>query len=282
MLMDIPWSFTTGFDSGYANVGSMTNTGVDVNVNADLIRTNDWYWGVRCNFNYNDNKITELFNGRDAYTIPNTGLRYEVGHKAGEFYTVRYIGVDPRDGKQMWLDKNDNITKVYNDEEDAVMTGKSQFAPWTGGFGTTLRWKGISVNADFNWAAKKYMTNNDAYFLRNAAQGDSQNQAVEMLNVWTKPGDVTIYPGPSEQIQFDSRLIEDASFMRLKNLTVAYAFPKKLISKAGLTALSLHFTGRNLWTVTKFGGYDPEPQTNVYKFAYPNTRQYEFGVEVSF
>lgn len=49
-----------------------------------------------------------------------------------------------------------------------------------------------------------------------------------------------------------------------------------------LSNLVLHFTGRNLWTVTDFTGYDPEPQTNMYKFAYPNTRQYEFGVEVSF
>ncbi len=282
MLMEIPWSFTTGFDSGYGNIGSMTNTGVDVNVNADIIKTKDWYWGVRCNFNYNKNEITELFNGRDAYTIPNTGQRYEVGKKAGEFYVVRYIGVDPRDGKQMWLDKNDNITKTYNEDEDAVMTGKSLYAPWTGGFGTTLRWKGISLQADFNWAAKKYMTNNDAYFLYNAAQGDGQNQAVAMLNVWTQPGDVTIYPNATEAIQFDDRFIEDASFMRLKNLTVSYSFPKNLIGKAGLTNLVLHFTGRNLWTVTKFGGYDPEPLTNVYKFAYPNTRQYEFGVEVSF
>lgn len=282
MLMDIPWSFTTGFGSGTGNIGSMTNTGVDVSVQADIIKAKDWYWGARVNFNYNKNEITELFNGRDSYTIPNTGLRYEIGHSAGEFYTVRYVGVDPADGKQMWLDKNDNITKVYNEEENSVMTGMSQYAPWSGGFGTNVRWKGLGLQLDFNWAAKKYMTNNDAYFLRNAAQGNSQNQAVEMLNVWTKPGDVTMYPGPSEQIQFDSRLIEDASFMRLKNLTVTYALPKKLLEAIQMQSLVLHFTGRNLWTITDFGGYDPEPQTNVYKFAYPNTRQYEFGLEVSF
>ncbi len=282
MLMQIPWSYTTGFDASYGNIGSMTNTGVDVNVQADIIKTQDWYWGVRCNFNYNKNKITELFSGRDSYTIPNTGLRYEVGHSAGEFYSVRYVGVDPRDGKQMWLDKNDNITKIYNEEENSVMTGKSQFAPWTGGFGTSLSWKGISLSVDFNWAAKKYMTNNDAFFLQNASQGYQQNQDVCMLNVWTKPGDVTMYPNANETPQFDSRYIEDASFLRLKNLTLSYSFPKNIVNVMRLSNLVLHFTGRNLWTVTDFTGYDPEPQTNMYKFAYPNTRQYEFGVEVSF
>ncbi len=282
MLMKIPWSFTTGYESGYGNIGSMTNTGVDVNVIADIIHTKDWNWSVRCNFNYNKNEITELFNGRDSYVIPNTGLRYKVGHSAGEFYSVRYIGVDPRDGKQMWLDKNDNITKVYNEEENSVMTGKSQYAPWTGGFGTNLRYKGFGLSVDFNWAAKKYMTNNDNYFMYNAAQGNGQNQAVGMLDVWTKPGDVTIYPNATEQIQFDTRLIEDASFLRLKNVTLTYALPQVALDAMRLNNVVFHFTGRNLLTFTDFTGFDPEPQTNVFLFKYPNTRQYELGVEVSF
>ena len=282
MLMDIPWSFTTGFETGAGNIGSMTNTGVDLTLNADIIRTKDWYWGVRANFNYNKNEITELFSGRDYYTLGSTGTRYQVGHSAGEYYAVRYLGVDPRDGKQMWLDKNDNVTKVYNEERDAVMTGKSLYAPWNGGFGTNLRWKGLGLQVDFVWAADKYMMNNDAYFMNNANQGQVVNQTVDMLDVWTKPGDVTMHPGPTESIQFDDRLIEDASFMRLKNLTLTYSLPKKWMSAAHLDNVTFHFTGRNLWTVTKYTGFDPEPSTNMYQFAYPNTRQYELGVEVTF
>ncbi|MDE7116012.1 MAG: TonB-dependent receptor, partial [Muribaculaceae bacterium] len=282
MLMNIPWSYTTGFGEGTGNIGSMTNTGVDVSLNADIVRTKDWYWGVRANFNYNKNEITELFNGRDYYTLGATGTRYEVGHSAGEYYVVRYVGVDPRDGKQMWLDKNDNITKVFNEERDAVMTGKSLYAPWNGGFGTNLRWKGLALQLDFVWAAKKYMMNNDAYFMNNAAQGTAVNQTVDMLDVWTKPGDITMHPGPSETVQFDDRLVEDASFMRLKNLTLTYSLPSKWMKAARLDNVTFHFTGRNLWTVTKYTGFDPEPSTNMYQFAYPNTRQYELGVEVTF
>ena len=282
MLMNIPWSYTTGFGEGTGNIGSMTNTGVDLSLNADIIRTKDWYWGVRANLNYNKNEITELFNGRDYYTLGSTGTRYQVGHSAGEYYVVRYVGVDPRDGKQMWLDKNDNITKVFNEERDAVMTGKSLYAPWNGGFGTNLRWKGLGLQLDFVWAAKKYMMNNDAYFMNNAAQGTSVNQTVDMLDVWTKPGDITMHPGPSETVQFDDRLVEDASFMRLKNLTLTYSLPSKWMKAARLDNVTFHFTGRNLWTVTKYTGFDPEPSTNMYQFAYPNTRQYELGVEVTF
>lgn len=282
MLMSIPWSYTTGFSSGWGNIGSMTNTGVDVNVLADVVKTKDWYWGLRCNFSYNRNKITKLFNGRDSFTVPGEGIQYKVGHDAGEFFTVRYIGVDPQDGKQQWLDKNGNITKTFNEDEDAILTGKSQFAPWNGGFGTTIRWKGLSLQGDFTWAAKKYMINNDAYFLRNAGQGAGINQDVEMLKVWTKPGDVTMYPNATETIQFDSRQVEDASFLRMKTLTLSYALPKTLIKQISMSNLAFHFTARNLFTITKFGGYDPEPQTNVFLFNYPNTRQFEVGLEATF
>ncbi|MBD5358465.1 MAG: TonB-dependent receptor [Bacteroides sp.] len=281
MLMGIPWSYTTGFGSGTGNIGSMVNRGVDVSVQADIIRTKDWYWGVRANFNYNHNEITELFNGRDKYVLSGYGFCYEVGHSAGEFYNVRYAGVDPRDGRQQWYDKNGNLTKVYNEDEDAVMTGKSYYAPWTGGFGTNARWKGFALSADFNWAADKYIMNNDLYFMQNANMGSSFNQSVNMLNVWTKPGDVTIYPNAGQEIQFDDRLLEDASFLRLKTLTLTYQLPEKVLNAMHLGNLVLHFTGRNLFTVTKFSGYDPEPLTNMYQFRYPNTRQYEFGLELT-
>lgn len=281
MLMGIPWSYTTGFDGGYANVGSMTNTGVDVNATVDLIRNRDFYWGVRANFNYNKNEITELFNGRDHYVLEGRGICYQIGHSAGEFYGVPYLGVDPMDGKQLWLDINDNPTKVFNEEADGRLLGKSYYAPWNGGFGTSMTWKGFGLSADFTWSAEKYMMNNDLYFLQNAALGNSWNQTVEMLNVWTKPGDVTMYPNASETIQFDSRQIEDASYLRMKTLTLTYRLPQAALNAIRLDNVVFHFTGRNLFTVTKFTGYDPEPQINVYQFLYPNTRQFEFGVEVT-
>lgn len=282
MLMDIPYSFTTGFESGSGNIATMTNTGVDVDLKANIISTRDWMWAVNVNFNYNKNKITSLFNGRDYYTIANTGLRYEVGHDAGEYYNVVYAGVDPRDGRQLWYDKNGNLTKVYNEEANSIMTGKSRYAPWTGGFGTDLRYKWFALHVDFMWAAKKYMVNNDRYFIENNANATSWNQMTTMLNVWTTPGQITDIPKPGEDIQFDTHLLEDASFMRLKNLTFQYTMPKNLVKKAGFENVSFRFTGRNLLTFTGYSGYDPEPGTNIVAFWYPNTRQYEFGVDITF
>ena len=283
MLMPIPYSYTTGFGSGDGNIGAMVNKGFDAEVIVDLLKTRDINWTFKANVNYNKNEITELFAGRDEYVVANTGLKYQVGKPYGEFYYVRYAGVDPRDGKPMWYDKNDNLTKVFNEEEDAVFTGKQRYAPWSGGFGTTFTWKGLSVTADFAWAADKYMINNDNYFILNANQGTAYNQAVDMLNVWTTPGQVTDIPAYGEAIEFDTHLLENASFLRMKSLIVQYTLPQKWVEATkALKNAKVFFTGRNLFTITPFSGYDPEPDINLVKFNYPNTRQFVFGLELTF
>ena len=283
LIMQIPWSYTTGFKSDWGNMGAMTNTGVEVDFKADLFKNKDWYVGARVNFAYNKNEITELFGGLDAYTIPNTGVRFEIGHSANEYFYAKYAGVDPRDGMQMWYTKDGNITKRFSEEELEQFLGKSSVAPWNGGFGFDVRWKGLSARADFNWSAQKYLMNNNLRYLKGIdlfMQGI--NPSVDMLNIWTKPGDITDIPKASETPQFDDRFVSDASFVRLKNLTVAYSLPKSLLDKMYLKGLTFHFTGRNLWTITNFEGEDPEPSINRVLFFYPNTRQFEFGFDVTF
>ncbi len=282
MLLTIPFSYTTGISGNLGNVGSMRNMGIDFTLNANVIRTQDWYWGLRANFNYNKNTITKLYDDQDDLTFPNALVQYKKGHSAGELYMVRWAGIDPRDGKTMWYDKNGNLTKTYNQEEDAVLTGKSQYSPWSGGFGTDLRWKDLSLKVDFAFALGKYMINNDRYFMENPNMALDFNQSVDMLNIWTPDNRYTDIAAAGEVIQFDTHLLENASFCRLKNLTLQYNLPRKWMDAARLDNVRLHFTGRNLLTFTNYTGYDPEPETNLIKFAYPNTRQYEFGIEVSF
>lgn len=283
MILQVPFSFTTGVSQGWGNVAGMRNTGVDIDINYTPINTKNWYWEIRANMNYNHNEITKLYQGLNELPFPNSNIIYRVGKTANEFYMVRYAGVDPRDGQQMWYTREGNLTKVYNEERDAVcIDGKNQFSPIAGGFGTTLSWKGLSLRADFTWAAKKYMVNNDLYFCQNNQFAQEFNQTTEMLNVWTTRGQVTDIPKPGQEIQFDTRMLENASFLRLKTLTLQYGLPKNITKKMRLENLRVHFTGRNLLTFTGYTGYDPEPETNIIAFFYPNTRQYEFGIDVSF
>lgn len=283
MLIQIPYSMTTGVSAGWGNVAGMSNTGVDVDLTYTPIQTKDWFWEVRANFNYNRNKITKLFDGLDEVIFANANVIYKVGKTANEYYMVRYAGVDPRDGQQMWYTKEGNLTKVYNFDRDAVcVDGKSMYSPFAGGFGTTVSWKGLSLRADFTWAAGKYMINNDLYFCQNNNFAQTFNQTKEMLNVWTESGQVTDIPAVGQTLQFDTRWLENASFVRLKNLTLQYQLARSICNKIHLQGASVHFTGRNLLTFTKYTGYDPEPESNVVAFYYPNTRQYEFGIDVSF
>ena len=283
MLMSIPYSRTTGFSSGIGNVASMTNTGIEANVDVDILKTKDFYWSFKANVGYNKNEITELFQGRDEYVIANTGLKMAVGHAYGEFYYVRSAGVDPQTGAPLYYDKDGNKTKKYNEERDAVFLGKNRYAPWTGGFGTNFRYKNVSLIADFAWVAGKYMMINDDYFIANPQLATGWNQRVEMLNIWTTPGQITDIPGAKYDVQVTDHMVQNASFLRMKTLSIQYEFPKKWMQATRyIKGVKVFGIARNLFTITPFEGYDPEPDMNLVQFNYPNTRQFVIGAEISF
>lgn len=283
MLMAIPYSMTTGFSSGIGNVAAMTNTGVEANVDVDILKTKDFYWSFKANVGYNKNEITELFQGRDEYVLASTGLKMAVGHAYGEFYQVRFAGVDPQTGAPLYYDKDGNKTKKFNEERDAVFLGKKRYAPWTGGFGTNFRYKNVSLIADFAWVAGKYMLINDDYFIANPQLATGWNQRVEMLNIWTTPGQITDIPGAKYDVQFTDQMLQNASFLRMKTLSIQYEFPKKWMQATRyIKGVKVFGIARNLFTITPFEGYDPEPDQNLVQFNYPNTRQFVFGAEISF
>lgn len=283
MLMSIPYSMTTGFSSGIGNVAAMTNTGVEANVDVDILKTKDFYWSFKANVGYNKNEITELFQGRDEYVLASTGLKMAVGHAYGEFYQVRFAGVDPQTGAPLYYDKDGNKTKKFNEERDAVFLGKKRYAPWTGGFGTNFRYKNVSLIADFAWVAGKYMLINDDNFIANPQLATAWNQRVEMLNIWTTPGQITDIPGAKYDVHFTDQVLQNASFLRMKTLSIQYEFPKKWMQATRyIKGVKVFGIARNLFTITPFEGYDPEPDQNLVQFNYPNTRQFVFGAEISF
>ena len=283
MLMTIPYSYTTGFASGVGNVGEMRNRGVDVTLSADIIKTKDWYWNVSVNFNYNKNEITKLFNGLKSYDV-NNATHYEVGHPFGEVYCVRWSHVDPADGQNVWLDKDGNETKVYS-EANRVMTGMNIFAPWSGGLNTTLAWKGLQLDMQFTGMFDRYMINNEKYFIENPNFGTQINQSVHMLDMWMEPGDVTDIAAAncSRPQGTYSSLYENATFVRLKLLQLSYTLPAKWLAPTNfIKGCKVYFVGRNLFTITPYNGFDPEIDSNVAFGDYPNTRQYSFGIQLTF
>lgn len=283
MLMEIPYSLTTGHDSGWGNVADMLNRGVDFELSYDVPMPQDFYLNLSANFNYNRNEITKLFDGRDSFEISGTGLKLEVGKPYGEFFSVRNAGVDPRDGMQMYYDTEGNKTKTFSDDY-AVFTGKQMFAPWAGGFNFTFGWKGLSIGAQFSWVAGKYTFNNDKFFLMNPLFVTDGNGAAELLNMWTTPGQITDVPCLESERKLGNDIwLEDASFLRLKNLQCAYTLPRNLVRKIGfIDNVKVFVVGRNLLTFTKYTGYDPESASNLQLGRYPNSKQFTFGAEINF
>lgn len=284
MLMSVPVSYaqSNGYGYRWSNVGGMVNRGVELNLTGTVIATKDLVWSLNANVSYNHNRITELYGDVTEYELANTNTKLVVGHPLGEFYINRYAGVNPANGDALWYDKDGNITNVLRDE-DKVLVGKSYHAPWQGGFGTTLTWKGLSLSAQFSWVADRWMVNNDRYFDESNGRFAIYNQSKRLLERWKKPGDITDIPRHGVYTEFDSRLLEDASFMRLKNLMLGYSIPSSLLSKTGfIRGVKVYAQGQNLFTFTKFSGLDPESSLNVYAASYPMSRQFTFGLDLMF
>ena len=284
MLMVVPLSYATsnGFGYKWDNVGRMRNLGAELNVTATLLATRDFNWTVNANVSYNKNKIVELYNGVNEYEPANTSTKLVVGDNLGQFYLNRFYGVNPANGDALWLTKDGEITTELRDS-DKVLTGKSSIAPWQGGFGTSLSWKGLSLSAQFSWVGERYMINNDRYFDESNGRFMSYNQSRRLLDRWKEPGDVTDIPRHGVYTEFDTRLLENASFLRLKNLTLSYNLPSSLLAKTGfLRGVRVYAQGQNLLTWTGFSGLDPEGSSNMYQAAYPMSRQFTFGVDINF
>lgn len=293
MLMEVPLPYTTGFSTQVMNVGELSNRGVELELGYDIIRTNKSFLNVYVNYSYNKNKIDELFYGYQEWPMSNYTLNYVVGRSL-DFYMPIYAGVDKEDGAPMWYKKgyNGDIVHEYNPEtmsktfsQDLYQnTGKQRFAPHNGGFGLSAGWHGISIMADFSFVLGKYMMNADyASATSNGNLLAGFNQDKDMLNIWKKPGDIAKLPGIQYNSYVSTLYLENASFMRLKNLTVAYDLPKSWMQAVGfLENVRFTFTGRNIFTVTKYKGSDPEPDINISQGMYPATRQFTLGVDVTF
>ena len=284
ILMLVPESYSQGNGGQHwDNVGVMTNRGVELSVNADVLRLKDFTWNVSANVSYNKNEINELYSGIDEYEIPNTNTKLVAGHDRGEFFINRYAGVNPVNGDPLWYTKDGEITNEFR-ESDKVLIGKSYLAPWQGGFGTALTWKGLSLNVQFSWVADRWMFNNDRFFEESNGLYTAFNQSKRLLyDRWKKPGDVTDIPRYGITPQMDSRFLEDASFLRLKNLMLSYTIPQNWLKKTRFfTNARVYAQGQNLLTFTKFSGMDPESFSNMYQAQYPMSRQYSFGLELSF
>ncbi len=297
-LISVPYAATTGYTSIRSNVGALQNKGLDVTLGYDVWTNNakKGFITPYVNLNFNKNKITELFQGQTYWNIAGTGVTWPLGQPVSFFYPM-WKGVNPQNGNPEWYLPNPAAADRVNTRNDpnAVSSTFSEAAlqqntgidryPWfNGGFGFNSGFEGFTLDADFTFSEGKYMINNDQYFFQNPSQFPGFNQSKVVQDYWTTPGQEARFPRYGVQFtQFDDRLLQNASFIRLKTLQLAYNFPQSLLkSTRVLKGASIFFVGRNLLTFTDYAGPDPEVDSNLSLGVNPNTKQVGFGVRLKF
>lgn len=278
MLLNLPISGTTGFTSQMKNAGSMLNRGIDLMVSADLYRNSDWLISLNANFNYNHNEILGLFEGNDIYPDGEANI-LKVGSPYGTYYMQEWLGVDAATGKGMYNNGQGGVT--YSAQTaPPVAIDKSWIAPYSGGIGLQVSWKKLSLIADATYAFDRYLWNRNIFFTENLMFASPvANQSTGILDYWKAEGDNTRYPSLDWQMSeggmsyISSHCLENASYLRMKNIQISYDLAK---------FVKVWVSGRNLFTITKFRGFDPELDSYVATDDYPNSRQIMFGAEFTF
>ena len=287
----------SGFTEINENIGSVRNQGVEFSFNSVNVNTQNFLWSTRFNVAYNVNEIMELPDGQDIRP-DNTFTALRIGEPIGILQVPEYAGVNPADGRPMWLDENGDITFTPVNERDNIKYNDGQ-ENWTGGFGNTLAYQGFSLDAFFQYSFGQWaFANTDYYFTR--TPDFFMNIESQVRDRWMQPGDITHQPRAltagadypeteNWRTQLGTNSINNASYIRLKNVTLSYELPGQFTDRLGLDNVRLFATGINLVTWTAWPWYDPEVATsgsdiygNITVASYPTERQVNAGIEIQF
>ncbi|MFB6456283.1 SusC/RagA family TonB-linked outer membrane protein [Chitinophaga sp. Hz27] len=278
----------SGFSSIYRNVGAMENKGVEILLNSRNIQTRNFTWTTSLNLAYNKNRVKSI----DGQIIESGVQRAVEGQPIGVFYMQRYAGVDPATGDALYYTSDGKTTNDYT-KADRGVVGKSN-PDWTGGFTNTFSYKGIDLGVFFTFVEGNQIYNQAGQYQSVGFGGGYDNQTIDQMNRWQKPGDITNIPrlshffGNGNQAP-SSQWIYDGSYIRLKSVTLGYNLPKSVVSTVKLNSARIFVAGYNLWTKTKYMS-DPEVNSNTLGnitggidfYTVPQAKTWTLGLNVKF
>ena len=339
LLLDVPQAPSTGFTKYTANIGTVNNKGIEIAVDADIIKTKDWRWNLGANVGVNRNTVKYLPNGafRRGFGTPLVEQIVAEGHDIYTWYMPEWAGVDPETGDPLWwkyeketnadgatlyyvLDERGNPTSEKTTESSAypVYTGNrettnmyadadyrmvgSATPKFTGGMSPDLTWKNWTLGANLHFVYGNKIYNRE----RNTIDSDGSYIDYNMMSIdnglgWVRwnPDDasthaIATHPRPKQNGNkksnaVSSRYLEDGSFLRLQNITLAYNINKPIF-KGFVKGGRVYFTADNVLTFTKFSGADPEVNlegtswslAGMFSDNYPVPRSFVFGIDLKF
>lgn len=284
---------SSGFSKvNWYNSGKMSNKGWEFRIDYDLVRNKDWTTSVNFNISQNKNEIVEMPDNLTdyKYSFGNGNYAYQIveGNPLGSFYGYKYLGVYQNEDETYARDLNGDLilnisgdpvyarngsVRVYPgdakyqdangdgviDQYDIVYLGNSMPIV-TGGGGFMLRYKAVSLSAFFHGRAGQKVVNQTRIDTENMR--GTNNQSTAVLKRWRHEGDDTNIPRALYDRGYNylgsDRFVEDASFLRLKTLTLKYSFQKNFLKRLGIEKLDAYSTIYDLYTWTKYTGQDPE------------------------
>lgn len=286
MLLAKSLSYTSGFSSATTNIGSMRNTGVEFQFDANIIDKNDWSWDLGFNISHNKSKVLDLAGDEQMDYSEDSRIKHFVGERLYTFYLLDYFGVNPQNGEALWVAEDGSLTNNYNSAR-RIKAGSPE-PSFTGGINTTLKWKDLSLSivTEFKGGNKVLIVENR--YLQSDGNQMTMNQVKSVLNYWKNPGDTGVNPKPvagnsSNSYSFNSdRFLEDGSYFRIKDITLSYQLPRDWMRKIGLNTVRVYASGLNLYTFHDVNFWDPERGIDGMGYGiYPVTKSFVVGLDIT-
>lgn len=304
MLFALPVAPSLGYSSYYTNIGDMVNRGVEIELNADLIRTKNFTWDFSINMTHYKNKLVRL-----PEEFKTDEIDGHIGYKDGSyfrgiglpfytFYIPTYMGVDEATGESMWYsgEKDEDGNKIPTTQYSvASQNGRELQGNSTpklyGGFNTSMRFYGVDLSVAFTYQiGGKVYDSGYAYYM-SSPQGTSTgyNLHKDLFKAWNGS---TVTETNIPRFQYDdlyttstsSRFLTDASYLNIQNITVGYTLPVNISKKFLVQKLRIYLACDNVWYTSKRQGLDPRQSisggSNMYYYA--PIRTISGGVSVTF
>lgn len=292
MLLKKRTPYTTGFGDNFMNTGSLRNRGVEILLDATIIRNRDWFWSMGGNISFNRTKVLDLAGSgflevKDPRRDTDTPVRIVEGMSMYNFYLREYAGVNPSNGYGLFWTEDGKLTSDRS-KGHYIYAGSPE-PKFTGGFNTNVSWKGLSLSAYFEFVyGNKVLTNN--WYISDGQEILSGNSLASALNYWKKPGDTGVSPIPLAGASntwfalYSTRFLEDGSYLRIKDVTLSYTLPENACKAIRMNGVKVYLSALNLFTFHHVNALDPElgPLGFAYGGNHTMVKSFVGGVEVSF
>jgi len=264
LLLDVEVPGTSGFATQLRNIGNLKNKGIEFTINTVNINTKSFRWTSSLNFSANKNEITNL----GGQVLGGDVNKAKEGASLGVFYTREFAGADPDNGDAIYylntpkadgtLDRT--TTNDYNAAAEVIVGDPNP--DFIYGFSNNLTYKGIDLDILLQGVQGNQVYNGGGQYMSASGSNGFDNQSVDQLAAWDKPGDITMVPEArmfyANGTNASSRYISDGSYLRVKAVTLGYNLPASVIKKMKIEKARIYIRAQNLFTITNYKGWDPE------------------------